>query len=654
MHESLAARRCFYGGLAVFAVVKMAWILFPVYVMGLPRLGDDSLAYLWSGINSAYGGHAGDPAVSSVKRIFREYPADGPAVEFERQRVAMRVVGSDASPFYGGLGLALEAGVNPKLAFAAIEVLALGVLTAGIVGLLTALFTGPAAGLALMPLAVTFFPGQGIHFLVPSVLALGFGLLLCRMAAVSHERAGLAAVLAFAAQSVHPIGLVYCIAAICFVLALAFFERRSSLTVAMFIGGVLLGIVLARLLTKIPGADPEISTHLGALDLTTAPRNLIAALSAFGTTLREMPVPLAVAWGIVAITVLVHLPDLARQRHRGLILLALFASTVLAGACYDLPGYPGDLSVRLAVPFGIIAAGVGAYVLLQASPAGTGRGNVLLGLALLVVALSLPLTTSRFFQNINGRFPVYDSAALVRQIAALPPASNILYADTDLGLMMALVSGGARHGAIAFQALPSNVGPGDLPPSLKPDFLAATLPQSLNSLAQIRSTSIEPRYWGFGFKDFREVVATVPVTTANLFLKVSPLVRRSGLKAFKRMPFGNCDIAIHDFADANGASWVSLDFTSCGEPGGLIVLTANASDVRILGLSLDEPTPGLNWQWGSAVTITGLPRFKGRSVSVDLSWNGLLSANRAAKLLDRLPKLPRVISDEGGIVIARI
>src|SRR3546814_11553806 len=57
-------------GLSIFLIVKVVWAVAPTQIMGLPRLGDDALVYVWSGANSAFASLSDSHAVRDIERLY--------------------------------------------------------------------------------------------------------------------------------------------------------------------------------------------------------------------------------------------------------------------------------------------------------------------------------------------------------------------------------------------------------------------------------------------------------------------------------------------------------------------------------------------------------------------------------------------------------
>src|SRR3546814_10825859 len=131
-------------GLSIFLIVKVVWAVAPTQIMGLPRLGDDALVYVWSGANSAFASLSDSHAVRAIERLYGSSDPLRQDEQFELDRVSMRVIGSEPSPWWALTGGLISLGLSPTAVFAVLEVLPADTLAVGIDWLLSGLY-GPAA-----------------------------------------------------------------------------------------------------------------------------------------------------------------------------------------------------------------------------------------------------------------------------------------------------------------------------------------------------------------------------------------------------------------------------------------------------------------------------------------------------------------------------
>lgn len=637
------------AGVFVFLIVKLAWVVTPAYFMGIPRLGDDAITYLWTGMNNAVTGRSESRAVATVKEVYQRYSAGGEKQEFERQRVAMRVVGSANSPMYIGLGLTLDMGLDPRLTFAIFESIVALVLALGIVLLGIRLFSYEAIAVGLAVLAVTFFPGQGIHFLIPAVLSLAISFILLREVTCLEPRLSIVFLLSYAAQSVHPIGLIYAVIACQFVILLALLRSERNFSRALWlIASIVCGIGVSRLLEIAPWTDPEISVALGSLDLSSIPDNFLGFCDQLAWAINDMRDPLLVGWLLLIIGAMASIPGRLHQRDPAIVLLVLFAGALVAGFAYSLPGYPGDLSVRLLVPVGIMIAFIGSQFWLDKMPSSTGRAIVAFA-AIIAFSASVGRVTKLAFGNAHGRNQVLQSTELRRQFSSLPGASNILYADTDIALIGALLHGGEAYGAIAYKALPKTIALDRLPGHLKPTHLAAMPPWQLNSFARLRLNTFAKRFLGFQLNHLSEISLQLPEGSRKIHLRLSGDTTQ--LKTVVRSSLGSTCRTRKRVSKSSSS--MLIEWPACASGTKTLVLSSKSA-IRLVGMTTQDLRDGLNWPWGQSVRLSAKSIEGGAPIVVNFDWEAVVKANLASGLIRRLERQPRAISDAGGIIIGEL
>jgi hypothetical protein len=284
-------------GIFTFVAVKLLWIWIPVSIMALPRLGDDTLVYLWWGQHHLVG--TSSQALSNTLSIHNWSGYATPAELFERDRVTMRIAGAVASPlllFGGGL---VDFGFDPSLVFAFQETIVLAVLAVGFAAFLSFAFGRGPAGIALALLAFTFLPVQGLHYLIPSVFSLGVAFLLFRLV-LTDLPLGYIFTAAILCLLTHQIGLIYVALAAGLVIARTIYsgDRGHGFRV---VATLALTIAIARLWHNWWGIIPESSAGRGFLTLSFLGENAIGVWQEWS----RHPFALAVA-GLGAVWGLVH------------------------------------------------------------------------------------------------------------------------------------------------------------------------------------------------------------------------------------------------------------------------------------------------------------------------------------------------------------
>src|SRR5262245_29119869 len=92
-------RRWLIAGLLFFAVIKLISAIGPVFVMGMPRAGDDAFVYLWLGESTVLDSHENTPGVASIRALYERDDAPNEFVAHHRARASVHVSSVNASPY---------------------------------------------------------------------------------------------------------------------------------------------------------------------------------------------------------------------------------------------------------------------------------------------------------------------------------------------------------------------------------------------------------------------------------------------------------------------------------------------------------------------------------------------------------------------------
>ena len=199
----------------------------------MPPELDDSLTYILKTKQMQEGLFKVSPAVADLMRQLHA-PADNPEVARERA-----LAGSRIFPFYHPLFSVILIALNQlglDLLTAFKVVWSLGPLIFGLAFayFLTGLFGPTVAGLALGLLAFKVFPDTGLHYVVPSNLAMALALIMWgRLVRRRGQAPWTLALGSLALAAMHPIGLIY--AAMSAVLALLLLEARDRFRIYLAI-----------------------------------------------------------------------------------------------------------------------------------------------------------------------------------------------------------------------------------------------------------------------------------------------------------------------------------------------------------------------------------------------------------------------------------
>jgi hypothetical protein len=217
----------FWAGLLFFTAVQASFSLYISTERHLPYGTDDAYAYIVKAPQMAEGCFLQKcPALVDLKSQFSEHQTDTDK-EWLRYRASGRLF-LVYHPLHSLVMWGLhESGLSWEAAYNLILIGGSVFLAVGIGFFLFQIWGATATGLALLLLSATQFLGQGLHLIVPSNLALGFGFFCWGSILKWRERAWLpVALLTILTLALHPVGKLYA----CVSLALLFMVDRRKLS----------------------------------------------------------------------------------------------------------------------------------------------------------------------------------------------------------------------------------------------------------------------------------------------------------------------------------------------------------------------------------------------------------------------------------------
>jgi hypothetical protein len=633
-----SSRRWLVAAVALFLAVKLVWVLVPAAVMGLPRLGDDALVYLWSGVSSVVEPRLNQPAIRDIIQIRLEDASPPPALEHARARVTMRTTGVTASPVALLAGGLHHAGVSHNLAFALVEVAIAVCLCFGIAYAVGHLCGHGAAAATLALLAFAILPNQGLHYLIPSVFVLALALVLWATVLTHPARWLLALVTAIAMLLAHPIGPVYVLVGIALLAGLAVKARRLPFASATSLAALGASFPLWLAINSWVGVRAPQTSGLGGFSLAEVPRNIVGLAGHLKTLALTQPVLF-----VLLLVGLVMAICQRRTRPNAFLLAGVLAGVVVTTVMVDVPGYPGELPSRALIALLIICVGIAGTWLLESFM--LLRRRWLLGAAVIgfTWCTQLPQFLHYGIENINSRHQTYDAAELRSEIAALPANTRIVWLDSDVALMAGLLEGADRLHAVPYSMLAK---PEDLrawTTSTEPIVLATIAPERLNGMSAVRSWSLQPRFYGFDFDSYSYVLIDATVASEMPhFLRVSG--GKIGLLRVHAADGRQCQL---EQSPSSAAHWLRI--TGC-EGARRLQIESNDRNLRVTGISQRSLAPSCAWPWGaSGLRLIAVSRKGGERMELSFSYDYLLGVQTARAMQSQLGTLA-LRSCESGIV----
>jgi hypothetical protein len=354
------ARTVFLLGLLLYITLQLRLVLIPILNRSVPVEADDAYTYIIKAAEMESCFLQDCPALVDLRKQLVETTPHEQTTwlryrEYSRAFVVYHPLHSLIMVGLHKTGLTWEAAYN--------VITITGVIFIGLaIGYLLYVLWGPlVAGIALAGLSINLFPGQGLHYIVPSNLSLGIAIF--TWAAIIHKKDGarwimLAGILAMI--TMHTTGRLYAL------IALALFwiltggrwpwrmPRQSMiaaglglLLVALSFG---LPLIISRpdLLVRPDPLPPDWQPRQGLYNnITTAIGMVISWCASLG------------GWWITGLLVLAGFFFTPRPRLKPvLVLFILLGAVTTATLFYVLPRYPAEAFGRIWVAFAILLMGL--------------------------------------------------------------------------------------------------------------------------------------------------------------------------------------------------------------------------------------------------------------------------------------------------------
>lgn len=534
-------------------------------------------------------------------------------------------------------------GVDWETALNALSLIGAGLIAIGLTALLYALWGPGPAGLGLLFLALEVFPGyHGLHWVVPSNIALGLGI--CCWAAVLLRPRWLDAVFPAAILVLvwmHPTGRAHGALALALYFFLMSWREKRAWTV----------LTLAGLAWATPGlaalAFPGPTFSGGAFLVPDGwnywqgiRENSVSALEQVAERFGN-PAGLMILAG-AAIGLI--LTPTARRRSVWLMAGLLFGM-VAASIFHTLPGYPAELFRRLWVPLIVVIIGSfshAAWVAFshlwkecrsgQSTHKKAGVGIAALAVVFIFtqqIQAGAPAVIGKAAHMVLWGTMSLDKSQPGRILPTAEPGKRILYMN-ELPLYLYLAHGGTAYGAIYYPAIKgTDQEERWLQESHGIDIAASAIPEFFGKVLLPENSRID-------------IAFEVPVARDALQLRIdNPL---SGDIALQIDGFQPVAVA------ANWRGWVSLSPQRNGPP-----LDRLSIDVKkggygwISGLRVEYGAATV-WPWHNGMTIREL-----KPAGSDGENEPVIEARFSPQ--DILPESCRVLDildDAGAIVVMRV
>jgi len=663
------------AGLLIYLGAQGALVNVPLWHHDMPPELDDSLTYVLKTKLWEEGLLQASPALEDLRRQLYA-PADNP--EAARQKA---LAGSRIFPFYHPLFSIILIGLNklgldPIVAFKAVWSLGPLIFGLSFAYFLAAFFGTGVAGLALVLLAFAVFPDTGLHYVVPSNLAMALAVAIWgRLRSREGQAPWTLALGSLVLMALHPIGAIYSLVSV--ILALLFCEGHSrrkiylsitaviSLVALLFIFGAVTRFPFIPNLLQIPGGKLSLpAIFQGAV--SSGLKVIVEIIRTTGGLFGSLPIFLAaVALGLIT------LADNWRRPILKMIYLYLF---LLVGSLFYRSSHPSDLFFRLWIPLAVVLYGLVAQSLAFAVRLSweswqqfkqkiklTANGGLQLLWPLVLLAFligyavqmgakggEIMVATARFMEL---REPLELSAKQPRLLLArAQPGDKVLYNSIIL-MPYYLIYGAARLGAVYYH--PSFQGAAGESAWLRvPElrFAVAYNPLASHpSFAGVDETDCwignpdfyfsplnQPRKYG-PVAPYGQIAAAeftwleLEIKTGNFpkLLKIK-INNPEGPTVLAVVPISASGTLLPRYqvtapVPARWSGWVTLDLAACPEVKRFrILLPPGAPGYHLSGMIFGED-PFL-WPWTQKADLTLKPREGGPEVTVSFDPAAILPA----------------------------
>lgn len=639
-------------GLIFFIAVQTGFIAGPVWSRSMLPEVDDSYAYLVKTAEMQECFFQNCRALEDLKKQ-KDIPSPDKEVEWQQYLLEGRIF-FVYHPLFSALLLVVEKFTSDLAsAYKIVWTAAPTLFGLGFACWLLALLGPGPAGIALILLGTKVFPGNGIHYVVPSNVAMGVALLIwARITAKKGNAPWTLVVGTILMVGMHTVGRLFALIAIA--LSVWFSERPKSVRSALpvLISGLVVALSFAvPAFIKQPALSipPEPYGESGTLfsEILKSAMTILVDIVRFEPPLFGN---LVLFVGSAAVGYLALGPySRTIVRKTALILMAFMASSLF----YVLPAHPGEVFLRLWIPFVVLSVGaVGmaiwhtmkATLRVVAKMGRAGASGLRLTSAWPVVlfAMLIAFGVKMFFSGIEAfvaiteymreRQPLFlDSRQPDLLITKSAPGDRVLYDNAPILMPFYFVHGAMKLGAVYYPALKGT--PQEQEWMNRSDLRFAVTFNPLISLPGFQSNREEE--WWISSPEFRFSPLSRPRKTPQISKEGRVLVSRlrhmeirSGLssdagtpKVFIHNPGGPTWIE-GSILDPHGmkvagtekriniaarwSGWVDLALASAAQLGGYRIDFPYTSNFTIGGVTLGED--GLRWPWSSKARLKFVPK----------------------------------------------
>ena len=345
----------FVAGFVLFSASKLALVIVPYFSRQLPVETDDAFAYIVKAAQIEQGCFFQDcESLRDLREQLDWTDPDASALSWFRYRLhwtLINVYSPSHSLILAGLHLLGMTWVN---AYWVLSVVGSIAMSTAIAWWLSALWGLGGAGIALTALSLVIFPSHGLHYIVPTNLALCVGFFLWTFILKCKEPRPLVLGVSMTFMiGLHPVGRLFAMIG----MAISLLRPLPHAAVVLCTGAIV--VVISYIVPHVIDRPDMLLEHNpmpeGMSFLDGVVKTAQGAASRMGMTGKLYLAPLA-----LAPLAMLFLP---RQKIRPVALCMLSVSgAFFVSFFYVLPHGWGEVPVRLSVPVGILAVGGMGYL----------------------------------------------------------------------------------------------------------------------------------------------------------------------------------------------------------------------------------------------------------------------------------------------------
>ncbi len=476
-------------GFSLFLIAKFCLVFIPTLSLSSPRLGDDSLVYLWKGELAVNQKLNYSKAITYIKeQRFISDDSDS-LIKWERSNTAQRTIGTGTEYLVHQFVAGAIKAINPKsvIAFSLTEIFGILLMLFGICTFSRALTDNPTTGFLLTVLATAVFPNQGINNFIPSTYALSFAFFLWGYIIQNREKVNHRIYLALTSLIclTHPIGKIYIFLApiILLIYKPAFLKNKFVILSFISIFSACLPTLISYLFSDIQHPPSEI---MGGISITSYSLfyNLDGSLSVIKDFAKKN----------ILLTLLLLFAAWNHKRFSSqeIKLITLFWGTILLSQFHYLPGYPAELFSRLLLIAVLVTCSFSIKYLIHESRINASFKKILNGTAFALIIYSWFYWFNNYIPyTLNQRDEVINEIFLREKFEKIDTSKILLFAETTYSLPISLINGGYKFGVIAYPMLGKSSK--EYIERYKPSFIIMPIDKGLNSLSKTNNKSFELR-----------------------------------------------------------------------------------------------------------------------------------------------------------------